>query len=102
MAQLVNLTVMGGTAAPFNADGSQGNPYQNKIGGSVNGVSEVVAFLVMNIIKINDYVQPASGTQYPAVASVVRYKGVNPTNGASQSIKMYVHETRAAIITAAG
>ena len=102
MAQLINLTVMGGNAAPYNPKGATGNEFSSTLSGSATGVSEVQAFLVQNIIKVRDFFQPTTGTTYPAVASIVNYKSINPTNGRYENVKMCVHEARAAILSTAG
>jgi hypothetical protein len=100
MANLINLTVMGGAAAPYNASGPLGNPWSTSLGGVVNGISESVSVEVQNIIRVNSYVQP-SGNPFPAVNSVVRYKAINPTSGKATVVKMYVFEAKSAIVTAA-
>lgn len=100
MANLINLTVMGGNQAPYNSSGPLGNPWSTSLGGVVNGVSEQVSFEVANILRVNAYVHPTSGNTFPAVNSVIRYKSINITSGKAIVIKMYVNETRSAIVTA--
>lgn len=100
MANVITLTVMGGAAAPYNASGPLGNAYSTNLGGVANGISEAIRVEVVNIIRTNAFVQPSSGTTFPAVNSVVRYKDVNKTNGYARVIKLYVNETQAAITTA--
>lgn len=100
MANTISLTVMGGAAAPYNSSGPFGNEFNTTLGGVPNGISESMDFEVVNIVRTRSYIQPASGTTYPAVNSVVIYKSVNTNNGYAKLIKMYVNETRTAIRTA--
>ena len=100
MANVITLTVMGGSAAPYNASGPAGNPWGNVLGGVANGISEQMQFEVVNLLRVNAYIQPTSGTTYPAVGSVVRYKSVNNTSGKATVVRMFVNETPSAIKTA--